>query len=83
MSDWLQNEAGAHKARFVDHSGLGDASRISTGEMVRSLMRLSRREELQPLLKEIPMRDAKDQLVDVLTKAKAPDDEKKQASSET
>ena len=57
MADWLQDRAGAHKARFVDHSGLGDASRISAGEMVRSLVQLSPGAALQPLLKEIPMRD--------------------------
>jgi D-alanyl-D-alanine carboxypeptidase/D-alanyl-D-alanine-endopeptidase (penicillin-binding protein 4) len=59
MSGWLEARAKAHQARFVDHSGLGDASRISAGEMVRSLVQLAPDAGLKPLLREVGMRDAK------------------------
>jgi D-alanyl-D-alanine carboxypeptidase/D-alanyl-D-alanine-endopeptidase (penicillin-binding protein 4) len=59
MSDWLGTRMGARKAQFVDHSGLGGASRISAVEMVRALVEAAPDGQLKPLLKTIPMRDAK------------------------
>jgi D-alanyl-D-alanine carboxypeptidase/D-alanyl-D-alanine-endopeptidase (penicillin-binding protein 4) len=58
MSDWLGDKTSVKRASFVDHSGLGDASRISASEMVRALVALSSSAGLMPLLKEVPMRDA-------------------------
>lgn len=59
MSDWLGDTTSVKRASFVDHSGLGDASRISASEMVRVLVALSSNAGLKPLLKDVPMRDAK------------------------
>lgn len=55
MSDWL---AARHKvsAQFVDHSGLGGASRISPAEMVRAL-RAARAGGLPGLLREQGVQD--------------------------
>ncbi len=57
MSDWLRREGGGGGARFVDHSGLGGASRISAGEMVRALVKLGPKAGLRGLMKEITVRD--------------------------
>ncbi|MBS8227161.1 D-alanyl-D-alanine carboxypeptidase/D-alanyl-D-alanine endopeptidase [Vannielia litorea] len=57
MSRWLAARVGTNKARFVDHSGLGDASEISCREMVAALTGLAPRLGLRGLLKPIPMRN--------------------------
>ncbi len=59
MSEWARGNLGARKASFVDHSGLGGASRISAGDMVRALANTRSRSGLAGILKEIPMRNAK------------------------
>ncbi|MEM9434614.1 MAG: D-alanyl-D-alanine carboxypeptidase/D-alanyl-D-alanine-endopeptidase [Pseudomonadota bacterium] len=38
MSDWLSAEYGLNKAALIDHSGLGDGSRLSAQEMVKILV---------------------------------------------
>ncbi|GGH54076.1 D-alanyl-D-alanine carboxypeptidase/D-alanyl-D-alanine-endopeptidase [Frigidibacter albus] len=58
MSDWLKARAGAGTARFVDHSGLGGASRISAMDMVTALARLGPGQALRGILKEFTLRDA-------------------------
>ena len=58
MSAWLQGKTGA-SARFVDHSGLGGASRIAPLDMAGALLRLGPGLGLRGLLKDVPMRDAK------------------------
>lgn len=58
MSDWLKARAGTTTARFVDHSGLGGASRISAGDMVAALARLGPGHALRGIMKEFTMRDA-------------------------
>ncbi len=64
MSGWLAARIGSNKARFVDHSGLGDASEISCREMVEALTRLGPKLGLRPLLKPIPMRNASGTVLD-------------------
>ncbi|MCO6383550.1 D-alanyl-D-alanine carboxypeptidase/D-alanyl-D-alanine-endopeptidase [Oceanicola sp. 502str15] len=64
MSRWLEARIGANKARFVDHSGLGDASEISCREMVSALTDLAPKLGLRPLLKPIPMRNSAGQVLD-------------------
>ena len=59
MSRWAARELGMTHAALVDHSGLGDKSRLSAGEMVNALVQTSRRTELQPILKQIKLRDKK------------------------
>ncbi|MFN3825665.1 MAG: D-alanyl-D-alanine carboxypeptidase/D-alanyl-D-alanine-endopeptidase [Pseudorhodobacter sp.] len=56
MSDWAAASHGAN-SRFVDHSGLGAASRIAPADMVRAL-RSGRGSGLPGILREQAMRDA-------------------------
>jgi len=58
MADWLAMRAQVRRPDFVDHSGLGDASRIAPADMVRALLRLGPRLDLAPLLRDLPLRDA-------------------------
>ncbi len=59
MSEWLRTRAGASGARFVDHSGLGAASRISPRDMVGALAGLGKTAGLRGILRHIALRDAK------------------------
>ncbi|NSX55912.1 D-alanyl-D-alanine carboxypeptidase/D-alanyl-D-alanine-endopeptidase [Sulfitobacter sp. 1151] len=55
MTKWAKAKLGVN-AKFVDHSGLGDASRMAPQDMVKALARLQSG-ALPSLLKPIPMRD--------------------------
>jgi D-alanyl-D-alanine carboxypeptidase/D-alanyl-D-alanine-endopeptidase (penicillin-binding protein 4) len=57
MSDWAAETLDAASAAFVDHSGLGEASRISGHDMVRALIRARQQGRLPEILKAIPMRN--------------------------
>ncbi|KAJ56400.1 D-alanyl-D-alanine carboxypeptidase [Actibacterium mucosum KCTC 23349] len=57
MSDWAQSSLDAGRASFVDHSGLGAASRISAGEMVRALVAMGPGHPVRGLMKDIELRD--------------------------
>jgi D-alanyl-D-alanine carboxypeptidase/D-alanyl-D-alanine-endopeptidase (penicillin-binding protein 4) len=59
MDGWLTSKFGASDARMVDHSGLGEASRVTVEDMVAVLVGAGKDGPLRPLLKEIPLRDAK------------------------
>jgi len=59
MSTWLKSTKGAKHAKFVDHSGLGDGSRISASDMARVLINAGWNGPLHSLMKEIPFRDTK------------------------
>ncbi|MCG6903589.1 MAG: D-alanyl-D-alanine carboxypeptidase/D-alanyl-D-alanine-endopeptidase [Rhodobacter sp.] len=63
MNDWVHQELGARRAGFVDHSGLGGASRIAASDMVRALVRVHGNGLLEGILKEISMRDAKGKVI--------------------
>lgn len=63
MSDWATAALGTGSARFVDHSGLGDASRISPGDMVRALSDPRARAALQGLLRPFDLRNAEGRAV--------------------
>lgn len=56
MSRWAQARFGI-RPKFVDHSGLGDASRITAHDMVKALIGLGPNGRVAGLLKDIPMRD--------------------------
>ncbi len=56
MSAWVQSRLGAKSAKFVDHSGLSDASRISAQDMVNALVSLGANGPLHGLMKDIPAR---------------------------
>ncbi|RMD48621.1 MAG: D-alanyl-D-alanine carboxypeptidase/D-alanyl-D-alanine-endopeptidase, partial [Alphaproteobacteria bacterium] len=55
MARWAARRWGLRGLRLVDHSGLGDASRVRPQDMVSVL--LAERGRLAPLLKEMPLRD--------------------------
>ncbi len=59
MSVWSHERLGLRQASFVDHSGLGDDTRISASDMVRGLTRLGPDSTLATILKSVPMRDTK------------------------
>lgn len=57
MSDWAKARLGARKPIFVDHSGLGDATRVSASDMVTSLVRMGPDSTLASIMKPIAVRD--------------------------
>jgi D-alanyl-D-alanine carboxypeptidase/D-alanyl-D-alanine-endopeptidase (penicillin-binding protein 4) len=57
MNAWLKARHGVGRVKFVDHSGLGDKSRISAREMVRALVGSGANGQTRALLKEIAIRD--------------------------
>jgi len=63
MTVWAKAELGAGKARFVDHSGLGDRSRMAASDMVRALVKARREGSLGAMLKTIPMRNSDGEVV--------------------
>jgi serine-type D-Ala-D-Ala carboxypeptidase/endopeptidase (penicillin-binding protein 4) len=61
MTDWAQKTFGV-SARYANHSGLGGATRISAGDMVKTLVRArgtATGQILPSILRDIGMRDAK------------------------
>ncbi|MGR3661368.1 MAG: D-alanyl-D-alanine carboxypeptidase/D-alanyl-D-alanine endopeptidase [Paracoccaceae bacterium] len=58
MSHWMRQRLGARKPRFVDHSGLGDATRLSSSDLVEALIKIGPDSTLSSILKPLPMRDA-------------------------
>lgn len=59
MSLWMLDQFNIRKSVFVDHSGLGDSTKLSAREMVRALNGPGVRGLLQPILKDVALRDAK------------------------
>jgi serine-type D-Ala-D-Ala carboxypeptidase/endopeptidase (penicillin-binding protein 4) len=57
MSDWLARTHQAPGLRFVDHSGLGEASRVTAQGMARLFLSARRTTLLSELLRAHPMRD--------------------------
>ncbi|MBT0955917.1 D-alanyl-D-alanine carboxypeptidase/D-alanyl-D-alanine-endopeptidase [Alphaproteobacteria bacterium KMM 3653] len=58
MTGWLKSRTGASKPSFVDHSGLGDSSRISAADMTEMVRRLGPRVGLRGILKTVPLRNS-------------------------
>lgn len=58
MSDWAGARYGMRGARLIDHSGLGDASRMTPADLVAALVQANAEGRLRPLLKEFTLRDA-------------------------
>lgn len=63
MSDWLAVRYDVSGA-LVDHSGLGDASRISAADLVQVLTRAGTEPNLRPLLRSITLRDVEGRPLD-------------------
>lgn len=57
MGDWMEDRWGVRRQHFVDHSGLGDESRMNAREMVRALVGSGANGGLRRLMRDIPMRD--------------------------
>lgn len=57
MSNWAKARFGMTTVDLVDHSGLGDASRMSAQDLVQTLVQVRKRGVLRPILKPIPIRD--------------------------
>jgi D-alanyl-D-alanine carboxypeptidase/D-alanyl-D-alanine-endopeptidase (penicillin-binding protein 4) len=55
MALWAARRAEGIAPQFVDHSGLGDAARVSPRDMVRLLMAQDVMPTLQPILRDIPL----------------------------
>ena len=58
MSRWAARRFDMKQVSLVDHSGLGDASRVTADDLVTALIEARRQGALRPLLKAIPIRDA-------------------------
>ncbi|WP_294621330.1 D-alanyl-D-alanine carboxypeptidase/D-alanyl-D-alanine-endopeptidase [uncultured Roseovarius sp.] len=57
MSRWARSELGMSGAKLVDHSGLGEASRLSARAMAQALVKVHGARALRPILKDIDLRD--------------------------
>lgn len=57
MSRWARTELGMQGAGLVDHSGLGEQSRLSAGALAQALVRVHGDGQLKPILKDIALRD--------------------------
>lgn len=57
MSHWCLRQAGV-APKFVDHSGLGDASRMSAKDMVQILTSSGAIDTLRPILKDVRLIDS-------------------------
>lgn len=57
MSYWAQDRLRMPGARLVDHSGLGEASRLGAMGLARAMALTHSEGRLKPLLKDFPMRD--------------------------
>lgn len=63
MSTWAAGRFGTKKARFVDHSGLGDRTKLTAQEMVKALTGKGAMQRLGPILKDIAVRDVDGRVV--------------------
>lgn len=59
MEDWASEVLGIKSAKFVDHSGLGDQSRIGAAELAQALAILDQKAQVHPILRAFKMKDAK------------------------
>lgn len=59
MSEWLKRTHKTKKAKFVDHSGLGEDSRISARDMAKVLVQQGWDGPLRALMKDIHLRNKK------------------------
>lgn len=64
MNAWARTAFGLRDVALVDHSGLGDASRIGSADMAKALLALRTRQDLKSLMKGFPMRDAKRRVIE-------------------
>lgn len=60
MSVWVEQEFGVSQMSLVDHSGLGDQSRVAARDIVRVLSSDKAQRSLRPILKPFKLRDGLD-----------------------
>jgi D-alanyl-D-alanine carboxypeptidase/D-alanyl-D-alanine-endopeptidase (penicillin-binding protein 4) len=53
MSQWISDRCGGIDPAFVDHSGLGDRSRVSVADTVAMLAATNVQDTLEPMMREI------------------------------
>lgn len=63
MNQWAGASLGMAQTRMVDHSGLGDQSRMTPDDLVGALIQVRKQGRLRPLLKPVKMRDAKGKVI--------------------
>ena len=63
MTRWLGETFGI-EGRFVDHSGLSDANRVSASDMVKVMQAVGADGPLRPIMKRIAMRDAENDRIE-------------------
>jgi D-alanyl-D-alanine carboxypeptidase/D-alanyl-D-alanine-endopeptidase (penicillin-binding protein 4) len=63
MSRWVKAKYGVSSVRMVDHSGLGEDSRVTPNALLAVLVAAYKAGTLKPLLKSFPMRDAKGRVI--------------------
>ena len=59
MSTWARKRLGMGSAKFSDHSGLNETTRMTAQELVKALTSLGPGGQLAALLKPIPLRNSK------------------------
>ncbi len=59
MNRWAAEKYGVNRIRMVDHSGLGDASRMAPADLVKALVQAQKAGALRPLLKPFKLLDNK------------------------
>jgi D-alanyl-D-alanine carboxypeptidase/D-alanyl-D-alanine-endopeptidase (penicillin-binding protein 4) len=57
MSRWARSELGMSGTNLVDHSGLGEDSRLPSRSMAQALVKVHGSRALRPILKDIDLRD--------------------------
>lgn len=63
MNRWAAEKYGMSSTRLVDHSGLGEDSRMTPADLTGALVAAYRSGQLKPLLKPFRLRDAKGRVV--------------------
>ena len=58
MSDWARSSLDMGQCALVDHSGLGEASRMTPTDLVKALVKVRERGILRPILKPVTLRDS-------------------------
>ena len=57
MSSWARTRLGMSGVKFIDHSGLGSASRVTASAMARAMAKVHKQGMLKPILKPFQMRN--------------------------
>ena len=64
MAEWMRETYGTRRGGFVDHSGLGDGSRLNAYDMVKVLTQAGAQNTMRGILKSIPLRNAQGDVIE-------------------